>query len=88
MTTQNVTGLSALCQAVVNETLVFSMYKVLIFNINDALLVLYLVISPGYPTPYGVKSLAPVHAQEYGLTEEPLLTTYEAERYCPCTFRC
>ena len=62
MTTYNVAGLSALCRVVVNETLVFSMYKVLIFNINNALLVIYLVISFGYPTPHGVKSLAPMHA--------------------------
>jgi hypothetical protein len=40
----------------------FKMYEMLIFNINNALLVLYLVIFPNYSTPHGVKSLAPVRA--------------------------
>ena len=42
--------------------IMFKMYEMLIFNINNALLVIYLVIYPGYSTPHGVKSLAPVHA--------------------------
>ena len=36
--------------------IMFKMYEMLIFNINNALLV------PDYSTPHGIKSLAPVRA--------------------------
>ena len=42
--------------------IMFKMYEMLIFNINNALLVFYLVICPGYSTPHGIKSLAPMRA--------------------------